>query len=324
MSEHRPGSTASLDALPPQRIAIVGAGALGSFVGARLSRAGYDTTLIDNDTARVRAIDSAGLRLENDRETLDIAIPAHLAADLTEPFDLLVILTKAAHTEAAIASCRHLLGPGTHLLTFQNGLGNAAVLARHVDPDRIIVGMTNWAVDLLGPAHVRCIGDGEIRIWHVSGRDEPIVHAIAHLLDAGALNCAADPEVESAIWEKVAFNAAMNSISAVTGLTVGEIGDDVNGRSLAYAIASEVARVAEAKGLKADLRRVSAMLDHAFASHRAHKPSMLQDILAGRPTEIETINGAVVAEAARLGREVPITETLLKLVRMRDRTAHKD
>ncbi len=306
------------------RIAVVGAGALGSFVGARLAHTGYATTLIDNDPARVSTINHAGLRLESDQVTLEITVPASLASDLTQPFDLLIILTKAAHTEAAITSCRHLLGPATHLLTFQNGLGNAAILARHADPDRIVVGMTNWAADSVGPAHVRSVGEGEIRIWHMSGRDEAAVRAIADLLDRAALHGTADPNVEAAIWEKVAFNAAMNSVAAMTGLTVGEIGDDTNGRSLAGMVASEVVGVARAKGLGADPQKVAAMLEHAFQSHRSHRPSMLQDILAGRVTEIEAINGAVVTEAALLGQRVPATETLLKLVRLRDRPAHKN
>lgn len=310
--------------MAPERIAVIGAGALGSFVGARLAHAGYATTLIDNDPARVSAINDAGLRLESDQVTLEITVPASLASDLTQPFDLLIILTKAAHTEPAIASCRHLLGPASHLLTFQNGLGNAALLARYVDSDRIVVGMTNWAVDSVGPAHVRSVGQGEIRIWHMSGRDEPAVRAIADVLNRATLRGTADPNVEAAIWEKVAFNAAMNSVAAMTGLTVGEIGDDANGRSLAGTVADEVVGVARAKGLGADQQKVATMLQHAFQSHRSHRPSMLQDILAGRRTEIEAINGAVVAEAVRLGRSVPVTETLLKLVRMRDLVALKN
>lgn len=303
----------------PMRIAVLGAGALGGFVGGKLAQSGQAAVLIDVDRSRIESINRLGLRLETQDADRRIAIRASHASDIDERYDLIIVLTKGVHTEGAISSCRHLLHDNTYVLTFQNGLGNAAVLARHVDRRRIVIGMTNWAADLKGPDHVASVGTGEIRIWHVDRQDDSYVRTIATLLDRAGLNCRADREVETAIWEKVAFNAAINSIAAVTLRNVGEIGDDPDARSLVDEVALEVLTVARAKSIPADIGRVTSMVTEAFRDHRSHKPSMLQDMLAGRQTEIETINGAVVLEAAQLGLKIPATECLCKLVKTLER-----
>ena len=113
----------------------------------------------------------------------------------------------------------------------------------------------------------------------------------------------------------MAFNAATNALTAVTGSNVGQLADSPDGRAVARTIVAEVASVALRKGIAVREKGVLATLDDAFANHREHKPSMLQDMLRGRRTEIDALNGAVVREAAALGMRVPVTETLYHLVR---------
>jgi 2-dehydropantoate 2-reductase len=122
--------------------------------------------------------------------------------------------------------------------------------------------------------------------------------------------------VEVAVWEKIAFNAGMNSVAAVTRLPVGPIADHPAGRMLVFAIVMETLAVAKARGLVVDADRVRRTLEMAFAEHRGHQPSMLQDVLAGRPTEIENINGAIVAYATELGINTPVTKSMRDLVRL--------
>ena len=301
------------------RIAIVGAGALGSFVGGRLAQAKAKVSLIDSNCERVEAIKRDGLRIESDCATTTIAIPAFLAADAAGVYDALIVLTKGVHTDAAMASCLHLVGPQTLVLTFQNGLGNSDILARHVGTDRVAIGMTNWAADLKSAACVATVGSGEIRIWHSAGDDDGRVRGLAAVLNEAGLNCVADANTLAAIWGKVAFNAAINSVSAITRRAVGEIGDDPDAQIMVRDVVREVVLVAAGKNLSVSTAKVESMVAEAFRSHRFHKPSMLQDVIAGRPTEIESINGAVVGEAQLLGVKVPVTETLLRLVRMHDR-----
>ena len=123
--------------------------------------------------------------------------------------------------------------------------------------------------------------------------------------------------MHAAIWEKVAFNAALNSICAVSLNTVGQVGASALGRALAHGIADEVLRVATAQDMAVVPEHVHTTLDHAMDHHTDHKPSMLQDMLAGRPTEIDAICGQVVELADRHGIPVPKLRTMDTLVRLR-------
>ena len=201
-------------------------------------------------------------------------------------------------------------------MTVQNGLGNDDVIANVVPRSRIAVGMTNYPSDLVSPGHVATHGKGEISLWTASGADEPRLHYLVAALDAAGLACRADPAVRAAIWEKVAFNAAFNALAAITRLTVGGIADAPGGRDFVARVAAETAAVARAAGHGVDEDSLAHTIDMAFASHRGHKPSMLQDILAGRATEIATINEAVVREGKRLGQPTPLNDTLSRIVRL--------
>jgi len=136
------------------------------------------------------------------------------------------------------------------------------------------------------------------------------------VLTMAGLDCSSDGTVWAAIWEKVAFNAALNSICAVSGCTVDELGKVPDGSRLANDVVAEVLTVALRMDINVDPARCRANVASAIAQHKGHKPSMLQDVLAGRRTEVEGINGAVVALAGRLNIKLPVTQTLLSLVRL--------
>ena len=202
------------------------------------------------------------------------------------------------------------------MLTLQNGLGNQELLEEVIPRGRILLGVTTYPADLLGPGHVGSHGEGEIRLMTADGVHRPIADAVAAMLNASGQTAMVDPDLAVAIWSKVAFNCAMNSICAVTGCRVGELGANPDGRALALDIAGEVVAVARKAGVAVEAETVRATIEHAMDTHLAHKPSMLQDMLAGRPTEIASINGAVVAIAARLGQPAPRTAALYALVRL--------
>jgi len=297
-------------------IVILGAGAMGCLFGGRLAEAGHQVVLVDVWPAHLDAINSHGLMLETVEGDRRIAIPACRAEEVTEPPELLVLFTKSIHTPRALESARHLLGEETWVLTLQNGLGNLEAVEAFVPRRRIVVGTTTWPSDLLGPGRVRSLGDGSTRILAADAQVTPDLARISQTLDRAGLRCAISPEVFAAIWEKLAFNAALNTLTAVTGLPVGGVGGTVDGRALARAIVREVVTVANRKGVGASEATVLATVDEAFRDHEEHLPSMLQDLRAGRKTEIEAISGAVVREAASLGLAVPVTQSLYRLVRI--------
>ena len=304
------------------KIAVIGAGAMGSLVGGYLSLGGHYVSLIDVNADHIAAINKTGLIIDRKADALCARPKAGRPGDFTDAQDFLVVFTKGAHTEEALVPALHLIDDKTWVLTAQNGLGNADVIARHVPWDRIAIGTISLAATLSGPGRLTLQAGGNLRIWAANGNHSDAVMRLAKAIDASGVECKADPKVESAIWEKIAFNAAINSLAAVTKYRVGELGDIPAGRTLAKLVASEVAQIASARRIDFDLSHVHSLFDLAFTQHREHQPSMLRDILAGRETEIENINGTLVAEAHRLGLQAPVTETLLLLVRLTERKKH--
>lgn len=300
------------------RIAIVGAGAIGGLFGGLLAEGGQLVQLIDVPGPHLQALMAGGLLLDTDAGARRIPVPAGRAGDTTGVADLILVLTKGHHTTEAAQSVAHLAGPQTCVLTLQNGLGNAERIADALPGLRLLIGMTTWPADLAGPGHVTSHGQGEIRIWAADGSADPAVPVIAATLSAAGLACTADPAVEVAIWEKVAFNAALNAVAAATRLHVAPIADSVAGQRIVAAVIDEVLAVARARGHAVDAARVHAAVAKACRAQRAHKPSMLQDVLAGRQTEVAAINGAVVAAGERLGIATPVTRTLCDLVLLID------
>lgn len=298
------------------KIAIVGAGAMGGLFGARLVLAGQEVSFVEASGHAIEVISRHGLRLETPDAQTTVQVPIARAEQFSGFFDLLVIFTKGFHTAAAIDSVRHLVGPDTWALSVQNGLGNADLIAEVIPTERVIVGMTNLPADLVAPGVVHSQGEGHINLWSFDGEDASRVHEVAAVLSQAGLPCTADPQVQAAIWEKVAFNAALNSVCAVTRQTVGAVGDCAHGRQVLSAIIEETLAVARAAGIAVDRQRVEVAMDYAVDNHRQHKPSMLQDLEAGQKTEIDFINGAVVAHGKRIGVPTPVSQALYDLIKI--------
>lgn len=299
-----------------ERVAIVGAGAMGCLFAARLNLAGCAVTLVDVDAARLATIAAQGLTLDDDSGE-HLTRPAACAADqLAGPVDLVILFTKAMHSAAAIASVAHLADdPTTRVLTLQNGLGNVEAIATVFAQDRILWGVTDFPADLLPPNRVASHGTGHVWLGGVTSTAHEAAPGVAALLSRAGLAAQADAGVEVAVWEKVAFNAALNALATLTNRTVGGL-DMPEGRRIATHVADETIATAAAAGIALDRSRLFTKIDHALANHRGHRPSMLQDRLAGRKTEIESINGAIVAAARTHGVATPVTATLADLVRM--------
>lgn len=306
--------TAAADGTP--RVLMLGAGAMGSLFGGLLAEVGVPVTLVDINAMHLDAIRRDGLRLVTDGGERRVRLNACRPDEVQETPDLIVVFTKAMHTDAALGGIRRWIGPETRILSLQNGLGNGERICAYATADRVAIGMTTCPADLCGPGHVESHGQGKIRFTRLDGGQDDVLERIASVLRRAGLDCAIDPMVNTAIWEKVAFNAALNSICAVTACAVDAIGRTPAAQALALDIVDEVLAVARAEGLAVDADRVRASVLHAVGHHVGHKPSMLQDVLAGRPTEIEAINGAVVARAELRGIPTPATRALLALVRL--------
>jgi len=296
-------------------IVILGAGAMGCVFAARLALSGETVTLVDVDDARLEALNRDGITFVDHGQEQVVPIRAARAEQVAAPVDLVMLFTKGMHSAAAARSAAHLAGPRTWALTLQNGIGNAEQLAEVFAPDRVLMGVTDFPADLDGPTRVEQHGEGRIYL----GGFTPAAHAgaepVAAMLSKAGLGAKADAAIEVAMWEKVAFNAALNSIAMITERTVGGM-DVPAGRRIAGAVVAETVAVANAKGIALARANVDAKVAFALANHRGHKASMLQDRLAGRRTEIDTINGAIVRAGEAAGVPTPVTATLADLVRL--------
>lgn len=300
------------------RIGIVGAGAMGGLFGARLLVAGHSVSFIEVSHDTIHTIRNHGLQLHSTDENVCLWPEIGVADHFERPFELMIVFTKGFHTARAIADVRHLVDLQTWVVSVQNGLGNAELISKVVGADRIIVGMTDFPADLKSAGIVHSHGQGHIRLWSYTGKTLPGVSDVAEIFDQAGLHCVADPDVQIAIWEKLAFNVALNSICSVASLSVGELGAAPGGPALVSSVVEEVVAVAESCGVSVSLPRIMATINHAFANHVSHKPSMLQDLEAGRKTENSFIAGAVVNLGNAKGISVPVTHSLFTLVNIRE------
>jgi 2-dehydropantoate 2-reductase len=303
------------------KVAVLGAGAMGCLFGGRLKTAGIDVLLVDVWQAHVEQINGRGLTIEQGNQKRTVKVPAALPEDVGETPDLVLIFTKSHQTEAALLSISNVIADHTHILTLQNGVGHVDVIRQFVDISRIIHGVTTYPCDVVGPGHIRTQGSGEIKIMSVDHKHHELLIAAADMFSKAGFTCRIQPDVETAIWEKLAFNSALNALTAVLRVPIGAISDTGQGRALAFQIVDEVVAVAHKQNIAVDRKRICTTVEMALTEHRDHQPSMLQDILKNRKTEIEFINGAVIKTARQLDMMLPVNETVYGLLKILETVA---
>ena len=300
------------------KVFVVGAGAMGCLYAAAFHRAGEEVTLIDVSGAQVDAINAHGLDLETRAGREILSIPASLPKNASGIADLILLFTKVFHTDAALAGARHLIGPETHVLTLQNGLGNDERVARHVARDKVLVGIASLPADLVSPGRVRSMGEGGSRLYPAFTHDESFAAQVAEALTRGGMTATLEPDIHAAIWEKAIFNAAMNPLCALTRRTPGFLGAHPESVAMIHEVVEEGVAAANANGIKIVSKPIHDLTLVSRTDHADHEASMLQDVKAGRRTEVDSINGAIVEAAKRAGIAAPVTETLWRLVKLEE------
>lgn len=302
------------------KIVVMGAGAMGSTVGARLAQTGNQVALVDIWQEHVDAINNRGLTVETPEGTKTVqATAVTRVSDLAQDFlpaELVIIFVKGLYTENAIREAAVITGEKTCVLTLQNGVGNADILAKYVPAQRVLMGTTLAAAMLLGPGHVRDTStDTFTQIMPVRGGVTPQVEEIVGVLNAAGLKTEATPDAERAIWSKLAVNCCTNACCTITRLNCGQVCEAPYGKNLLTGVLKEVCAVANAKGLNIDAQETIRHFFEVYSSS-THYPSMLQDAKKRNQTEVEMITGAVVREGERLGVPVPVNTTIYNLISM--------
>jgi 2-dehydropantoate 2-reductase len=303
----------SLPATPS--VVIVGAGAMGCLFAARIAEQGAKVTVVDVDRDRLARIAADGITLTDDTGTRTLAVDAAIAADVQAPVDLVVLFTKGLHSAAAVKSVAHLAASGPIALTLQNGIGNAELLADGFGTDHVLLGTAHIPADLSGPASVATHGFGHLHVGGLTAASHVHAPAVVALLASAGFGAELAGDINAAVWEKVAFNAALNAAGMICEVPNAGL-DNEPGRRIATAVVEETVKVAAAAGIAIDRDGIVGNVDAALREHAHHKASMLQDREHNRMTEIETINGAIAREGARLGVPTPVCGTLADLVRV--------
>jgi 2-dehydropantoate 2-reductase len=226
--------------------------------------------------------------------------------------DFAIVATKAAHTEEAVTAARGCLATAA-VVSVQNGLGNEEVIARVIP--RVVRGSIVTAGHLTAPGTVCYDAPGDTWLGPFEPSPAPAeqIEALANLLTAGGLRTLALADARGPQWTKVIFNAATSPLAALTGLTVGQVCTHPDLRVHVERLVTEALAVCAAAGitpLRDPLEAVQEAIDEAFW----HKPSMLQDVLARRRTEVDVLNGGVAAQGRRVGVETPAHDAMAALV----------
>jgi 2-dehydropantoate 2-reductase len=310
-----------------KRVCVVGAGAIGSLFAGHLGQVA-EVSVLTRRAEHARAL-RRGLRVSG-KSNLRTRIAA--AADTPgalPPPELVIIACKATQLETVAAELEGHF-PGAVVMTVQNGLGAEEIVARHGDWP-IISAVTFMSGVRHGDAHVEYELDTETWMGPYSGTrtDPAVVREVAELIVASGLKARAFDDLLPAQWSKLIFNAAVNTVAATTGLPhVAAFAERERPEDLGHVVhelMAEGVRVAAALGIELyedpwemNVRAVRRGETAAAAGAYAHLPSMLEDVLHRRPTEVDFIAGAIVREAERAGVPVPLTATLWRLVRGRE------
>ena len=299
------------------KIAVLGAGSLGCAMGGVLTEAGQQVWLINRHADRVEQLRRHGLLMRVDGVDRHVSVRAALRAEEVGPVDLVVVLVKSFHMEQAMAGALALLGPQTAVLSLQNGVGHEDILARHVGRQRVLVGRTYVGGSPLGPGHVIAGYRGkDTHIGELDGAVSQRVQRIAQVFNAAGLQTLVSENILGTVWDKLLINVATGAITALTGLSYGQLYAQPQLQALGVAAVEEAMAVARAQGIALSITDALLAWTQAGAGlGYDFKTSMLQSLEKGSVTEIDYVNGAVVALGERLGVPTPVNRSLVALVK---------
>ena len=322
------------------RYAIVGAGAIGAYVGASLARAGAEVVLIARG-AHLTAMRRSGLRIVGAQGEYTVAPGCTDVCADVGPVDVVVIALKAHQIAGMLGEIAHLMRDDTLIVSMQNGVpwwyfqrhggpleGHAldsvdpgGRLARAFDPDRVVGCAVYSSTEMIAPGVIRHIEGTRYTLGHPGGQVTRRLEKVAADFTAGGLKAPLASNIRLDVWTKLLGNVCFNPLSALTRATLGELAGDSFVAPTVRAMMRETLAVAERLGITIEVS-IEKRIDGARRVGD-HKTSTLQDIEAGRPLEVDCIIGAVVELGELLGVDVATTRHVYGLTKMLDRSTQR-
>ena len=296
------------------KIAILGAGAIGSLFGALLWESGEDIVLIGRKK-HVEAIRSRGLKISGISGERIVKPKAVTTTQEVGKVDLIIISVKSYDTEQAAKDALNMVHPDTVVLTIQNGLGNIEKLSEIIGEKHVIGGVTMQGSTFTKPGEIYHAGKGPTIIGELNGEITDRVKRIAETFNKAKIETKITRNIRGVLWDKIIINTGINALTAITRMKNGELLKIPEIKNTMIEAVKEAVNVAKALNIKLEVKdHVKRVIEIAEATAN-NKSSMLQDVERGKRTEIDFINGAIVKLGKKLGIETPVNETLTALVK---------
>ena len=317
--------------VPWPRVCVFGAGAVGCYFGARLAQAGAEVTLVGRGP-HVDAIREHGLILESAGTRAVIQVQANTSPDAAREADLVLFCVKSRDTDLGARTLAPLLRPGAVVVSLQNGVDNVARMREAAGLDALAA-VVYVACSMSGPGQVRHAGRGDLILGAVAGgtggtgrmggmggmgrTDDATIARIAACFERAGVPCPVSADVRVDLWVKLVMNCVFNAISALGRSNYARLVDDPLVREVMRDVIVECEAVARADGVPLtngdELHAAAMRLGAAMAQATS---STAQDLAAGRPTEIDSLNGYIARRGAALTVPVPVNRALQALVRL--------
>ena len=295
------------------RIAVIGAGAMGSIYGGRLSQHN-EVILVDTNEKVVDQICKNGLKID-ENGTTDCYHPAALCDTSNEkPADLVILFVKALFSRSALENNRSLIGPDTRLMTLQNGAGHEDLLKEFVNEDRVIIGTTEDNGAVLDFGHVRRGGTGVTNVGMLTGDKDGFLGRLKETFDSCGFEVRIHENIQYLIWDKLFTNVSLSALTGILQVDMGYIAADEYTWKLCRQLIHETILTAAAAGLEFDEEAVAEKMKKTSLNNPSGCTSIRADLRDGRRTEVDAISGAVVRAAKKYNVEVPGHEFVVNLV----------
>ncbi len=298
------------------KVCVLGAGSLGSAMGGALAKAGHEVHFVGR-AAHMDAVNRGGLVMVTAAGEETVHLHGHVTAAGIGTCDLVIVLCKTFDTKEVMAQAGDLIGPDTVVMSLQNGLGAEDVLCECVGAEHVIGGKTYIGGMLLEPGRVQATFPGkDTIIGELDGSVSDRARAIGQAFSDAGMNCIVSDNIMGVIWDKLLVNVATGAVCGITHLPYGDLYDEEKLSAAGIAAVREGIAVAKAAGVQLSHDDPEAYFKMAGAGLPPDfKPSVLQSLEKLRPTEIDVMNGAVVAQGAKYGVPTPVNETLVACVK---------
>lgn len=295
------------------KIAIIGAGAMGSIYGGHLSLHN-EVYLVDTNQTVVDQINAAGLKLLENGQDVIYRPTAVTSTEGLPEMDLVILFVKALFSKAALASNQSIIGQNTYVLTLQNGSGHEDILSEFVDRGHIIIGTTEDNGAVLEAGYVRHGGEGKTNVGMLEEDQNGMLPALKDAFDCCGFQVCIRENIQELIWDKLMTNVSLSAVTGILQVKMGYIAANPYAWNLAVQLVKEAVAVAEGMGMKFDEAAVLEKVRITSENNPEGITSICADLAAGRKTEVDTISGSVVRASGKCGVPAPTHEMIVNIV----------